>query len=78
MGATFFCKPDTLRAVGGFRPIYGMDNDLFRRVQARGFLIDEIAAPTYLYHRDSPDSMCDAAHVSREEIEAQMEIGIEA
>lgn len=76
VGGTFFAKSETFHAVGGFRPIYGMDQDLFQRVKARGFLIDEVRAPTYLYHRDLPDSMTREAYINREEIEAGLDIGV--
>jgi glycosyltransferase involved in cell wall biosynthesis len=70
VGGTFFGKAETFRSVGGFRPIFGTDNDLFQRIRARGFLIDEIRAPSYLYHRDTPDSMCDHARVNPVSVEA--------
>ncbi len=78
VGGTLFGKVETFRSVGGFRPIYGMDNDLFHRVEAHGCLIEQVTAPTYVYHRDVEDSMCNSRFVDRENVEAEIEIGIEA
>lgn len=60
VGATLFGKTEVFRTVGGFRSVYGTDADLFQRLRARRFQIGEVTTPTYLYHRDVPDSMCDA------------------
>jgi glycosyltransferase involved in cell wall biosynthesis len=76
VGGTFFAKTDALRAVSGFREIYGMDQDLHQRFTAHGFLTEAISNPTYLYHRDTENSMCDQAKLSLEEVESEMEIGI--
>ncbi|MBN1478227.1 glycosyltransferase family 2 protein [Candidatus Sumerlaeota bacterium] len=76
VGGTFFARTDALRAVGGFRDIYGMDQDLHQRFLAHGFMTETISNPTYLYHRDSEDSMCNQAKLSRAEVESEMEIGI--
>jgi GT2 family glycosyltransferase len=76
VGATLFGKIDAFRAVGGFKPMYGGDNDLHRRLLEGGFQVEKLDSPTYRYHRDVPDSMCDAVFVNRDHVESSMEIGL--
>ena len=61
VGGTFFMRAEVARRLGGFRlPDYGNDYDFVQRAQPL-FAIETVDFPTYIYHRDSPDSMCDAA-----------------
>ncbi len=59
IGGTFFIKRDLFQKVGYFRNIhYADDTDFFERVEKSGFNIFKTHIKTYVYHRDSPDSMC--------------------
>lgn len=59
IGGTFFLRRPWALALGGFaRPDYGNDYEFARRAEAAGAVIRKVQAPTYIYHRDAPDSMC--------------------
>ncbi|MGC8840372.1 MAG: glycosyltransferase family 2 protein [Candidatus Sumerlaeaceae bacterium] len=58
VGGTFFIRKDAFVSLGGFRsPNFGCDYELFQRAQ-RILRIEKVEFPTYVYHRDSQDSMC--------------------
>ncbi len=58
IGGTFVLRRSWAMKSGGFnRPDYGNDHELAQRALATG-VVRKIAAPTYIYHRDTPDSMC--------------------
>jgi len=58
IGSTFFGKRDLFFELGGFRDIkYSDDSDFFERVQMK-YKIAKVDFPTYIYHRDTPDSIC--------------------
>jgi len=59
VGGTFVMPRDKIIAVGGF-PLdaYSQDSYLYENVEARGMKIVKTDAPTYIYDRTSPDSMC--------------------
>lgn len=58
IGGTFVLRRAWAIKSGGFnRPDYGNDHDLAQRALATG-IVHKITAPTYIYHRDAPDSMC--------------------
>lgn len=59
VGGTFVMRRDWARQMGGFeRPDYGNDYQFARRAIDSGAVVRKIDAPTYIYHRDAPDSMC--------------------
>jgi glycosyltransferase involved in cell wall biosynthesis len=58
VGGTFFFRAEALARLGGFRkPDFGCDHELLTRA-ARMLVIERVDFPTYVYHRDIPDSMC--------------------
>lgn len=58
IGGTFFGKREIFLELGGFRDLYySDDSDFFERVQ-KEFRIAEVDFPTYIYYRDTPDSIC--------------------
>jgi glycosyltransferase involved in cell wall biosynthesis len=58
IGGTFVMKKDSILGIGGFhRPDYGNDFELAQRA-LKVLNVRHIAAPTYIYHRETPDSMC--------------------
>lgn len=58
LGGTFFMRRHVAEALGGFRlPDYGNDYDFIMRARER-FRIGKMTTATYVYHRDTPDSMC--------------------
>ncbi len=58
VGGTFFMRAEVARALGGFRrPDFGDDFDFMTRALTR-FQVQRIEFPTYIYHRETPDSMC--------------------
>jgi glycosyltransferase involved in cell wall biosynthesis len=59
VGATIVARAHVLRSAGGWRSGYAEDADLIARIGA-AFVVRRIDFRTYLYHRDAPDSRCDA------------------
>jgi glycosyltransferase involved in cell wall biosynthesis len=58
IGGTFFGKKEVFISLGGFRNLkYSDDSDFFDRAIAR-FPIAKVDFPTYIYYRDTPDSIC--------------------
>ncbi|MCL4549077.1 MAG: glycosyltransferase family 2 protein [Bacteroidetes bacterium] len=58
IGGTFFGKRKIFLELGGFRNLYySDDSDFFERVQ-KEFKIAQVDFPTYIYYRDTPDSIC--------------------
>lgn len=58
LGSTFFAKKNVFEALNGFRNMpYSEDSDFFERAKKK-FVVEKIDAPTYIYHRDTPDSIC--------------------
>ena len=58
IGSTFFGKRNVFFELGGFRDLkYSDDSDFFERVQVK-FKIAKVDFPTYIYYRDTPDSIC--------------------
>ena len=59
IGGTFVMRRDRALEIGGFGAMrYADDTDFFERAERAGYLIGETDAPTYRYHRDTPDSLC--------------------
>ncbi|MBI5404556.1 MAG: glycosyltransferase family 2 protein [Ignavibacteriae bacterium] len=56
IGATFFGKADVFRKLNGFRNVYSYDSEFCRRAK-RKFKIEKIDSPTYIYYRNSKDSV---------------------
>lgn len=58
IGGTFFIKPEVVRAVKGFKPLpIGTDSDLYDRLEKNGAEIMKTDIPTYIYRRESEDSI---------------------
>ncbi|MDD2528557.1 MAG: glycosyltransferase family A protein [Lentimicrobiaceae bacterium] len=58
IGGTFFIEQQLLRSLGGFKQILlGPDADLFERALKAGADIMKTMLPTYIYHRESLDSI---------------------
>lgn len=58
IGGTFFGKRNVFLELNGFRNIdYSEDSDFMERALER-FSIKKIDYPTYIYHRDTKDSIC--------------------
>jgi len=59
IGGSFFFRRTVLKKVAGFRSIpFGEDFDFYSRVE-RYFSIRKVTFPTYLYHLDSENRLCD-------------------
>ncbi len=59
VGGTFFFRKKILRVVRGFNAIpFGEDFDFFRRVQKK-FVIHKVRFPTYRYHLEADNRLCD-------------------
>jgi glycosyltransferase involved in cell wall biosynthesis len=57
IGATFFGKREIFIETGGFREIqYSEDSEFLERV-VKHFSVKKIDFPTYVYHREVPDSI---------------------
>lgn len=58
IGGTFFIKKELAFSLKGFRDIaMGSDAEFFERVGATGSVIQKTSMPTYIYHRENPDSL---------------------
>jgi glycosyltransferase involved in cell wall biosynthesis len=58
IGGTFFGKCNVFFELAGFKNlIYSDDSDFLERVQKK-FNIFKVDFPTYVYYRDTPDSIC--------------------
>ena len=58
IGGTFFIKRQLAFSLNGFNDIaVGSDSELFERINKIPVIIRETAIPTYLYHRENPDSL---------------------
>lgn len=58
IGATFVMRPKDFLQLGGYKPMpIGTDADLFERAEKQGFKILKTDIPSYIYYRNSPDSM---------------------
>lgn len=59
IGGSFFGKRELFFSIGGFRDIpYGEDYDLVQRALGRFHIKKVDIEQTYIYHRDSSDSIC--------------------
>ena len=59
IGGTFFFKKQLAIEMGGFSSKrFGDDTDFYQRVYSTGKFIGKIENKTYIYHRESPDSLC--------------------
>jgi len=58
IGGTFFGKRKVFFELDGFKDlIYSDDSDFLERIE-RKFKIAKVDWPTYIYYRDTPDSIC--------------------
>lgn len=58
IGGTFFMRWQVFQELDGFRPPdFGTDYEFAQRAQGR-FNVRKIEASTYIYHRETPDSLC--------------------
>lgn len=58
VGGTFFGKREVFFELEGFRNLkYADDADFWERAEKK-FNLAEVDFPTYVYHRDTPDSIC--------------------
>ncbi|MCB0721794.1 MAG: glycosyltransferase family 2 protein [Ignavibacteriae bacterium] len=56
IGGTFFGKRKVFDELGGFKNIYAYDYDFFNRAKKK-FKIVKLEIPTYIYYRNTPDSI---------------------
>lgn len=56
IGATFFGKKDVFGKLNGFKNVYSYDSDFYNRAKKK-FNIVKLDSPTYIYYRDSKDSV---------------------
>ena len=58
IGGTFFAKREVFINMNGFKNIeYSEDSDFLERAKNK-FKIKKVDHPTYIYYRDTPDSIC--------------------
>ncbi|HRK04505.1 MAG TPA: glycosyltransferase family A protein [Chlorobiota bacterium] len=59
IGGTFVIKRDVFSRLGMFDAVrYADDTMFFDRAMQHGVTIEKTTEPTYIYHRDTPDSLC--------------------
>jgi len=56
IGATFFGRKEVFTALKGFKNVYSYDSDFHKRA-SRIFNVQKIDWPTYIYYRNSKDSV---------------------
>lgn len=56
IGATFFGKKEVFGILNGFKNVYSYDSDFYNRAKKK-FNIVKLDSPTYIYYRDSKDSV---------------------
>jgi glycosyltransferase involved in cell wall biosynthesis len=56
IGGTFFGKSKIFFELNGFRDVYSHDSDFFERAKEK-FCVSLFDSPTYIYHRDNPQSV---------------------
>ena len=56
IGATIFGKSNVFKSLGGFQNIYAYDYDFIKRAKQK-FVVKRVNMPTYLYYRNSHDSI---------------------
>ncbi len=58
LGGTLFGKREVYQKLGGFKKVsYSPESEFLERAEKR-FNIIKINEPTYIYYRDTPDSIC--------------------
>jgi len=58
IGGTFFGNRNVFIEIGGFRDIpYSEDSDFMERALQK-YKVKQVEYPTYIYHRDTTDSIC--------------------
>ncbi|WKZ70290.1 MAG: glycosyltransferase family A protein [Melioribacteraceae bacterium] len=58
VGGTFFGKREVFLELEGFRDLkYADDADFWKRAEKK-FNVKDVDFPTYIYYRDTPDSIC--------------------
>lgn len=58
VGATFFARKKLFIEEEGFKDIaYSEDSDFYEKISGR-YNITKVELPTYIYYRDTPDSIC--------------------
>lgn len=63
IGGTFVIPRYKLHQIGGFSNLrYADDADLYQKAVDASWNIAKIDYPTYIYHRDTPDSLCSNQH----------------
>lgn len=56
IGATFFGKRKVFENLDGFNDVYSEDSEFLERA-LKNFKVEKVDYPTYIYHRDTPDSI---------------------
>ena len=57
IGATIFAKKEVFEMLKGFKNFYGYDSEFVTRAKRKKLNIVKIDSPTYIYYRDSGDSV---------------------
>lgn len=69
IGGTFFIKREVAVSFNGFKKMtLGSDGDFFERINKAGVNIMKTQIPTYIYHRDSADSITNNLKAEHEKI----------
>lgn len=57
IGGTFFSKRKVFQSLGGFNDIFYSDDWEFLERALKIFKVEKVIYPTYIYHRETPDSI---------------------
>ncbi len=58
INGTFVVKRDVFNKVGGFINKFGCDFEFYHKIKDANYVIGKTTLPTYIYNRDSEDSIC--------------------
>ncbi len=58
INGTFVVKREVFNTVGGFENKFGCDFEFYQKIQAGKYVIGKTSLSTYIYNRESEDSIC--------------------
>lgn len=67
IGGTFVVKNNVIKELGGFAALrYADDAEFFERCCREGYTVGKTDAATYIYHRETPDSLCSTQTITND------------
>ncbi len=66
INGTFFVRTELFNSIGGFHNKFGCDYEFYQRIKDANHLIGKTSLETYIYNRESPDSICNQIGVKHD------------